>query len=748
MASERMRWPGRALWGLLVAHAVLGLRLASADEAAFEPVQIPDWVRGVTKMVFITPGEIELAEKVRAEVIHTNLVWPYFPLRRDGGGLPAEDAKRLRAFVEECHKHRMKVVLGLPPFMPVPLVKVHPDWRMHPDDSGAALKLEPRENDLGTRTGCTVGPWGDYLIDILAELVEDYRLDGYSFDGNYHAPLCFCPACKAAYRKDCGQELPKKVDLDNLDYRRYLVWRGQRLEDHYRRMQKRLKGIDRNTVLMPWTVNAGRYGHLLFSPRAMSTRMNLLFDLPMQEWWLDETNLGASVAPAFGLAYLRGIVGARPNASEPYLMSRGNPYTVDSFPQHERITRALMAITHGSLPPQAGWLADRNESLCAVLDAIGRRAQWLTQARPMPWACLLVSEQTRQFHAYKEIAERYLPHVYGIFRAALEEHVPLDLINDWDLSPARLAQYRVVVLANAAALSDSQAEAVRRYVCGGGGLVATCETSLFDELGRPRRDFALADVFGVSYRGHPAGPSKPSWPDGNFAATAEVAYWKDRTAVARLSWGEHAMFRDVRLDALVPPKSAVLRGPLVNVSPPKADAEVAARFALDNQPAAHFPGVVVRTFGKGRVVYFAAGVDAALWSYGYPYQRRLVSRAIQWAAGADFPIKIEAPMCVQATFFEQDDGGARRTVIHLFNGLNSTGGHGLPQADCPLREETVPIHGIKVRFVGQTPGRMHIEPEGIVPPVARAGNDHVAELPPLAIHSMLVVESVKGSGMP
>ena len=67
-------------------------------------------------------------------------------------------------------------------------------------------------------------------------------------------------------------------------------------------------------MLMSWTVNAGRYGHFLYSPRAMPTRLNLLFDLPMQEWWLDETNLGGSIAPAFGAAYLRAVTGGRPCA--------------------------------------------------------------------------------------------------------------------------------------------------------------------------------------------------------------------------------------------------------------------------------------------------------------------------------------------------------------------------------------------------------------------------------------------------
>ena len=43
-----------------------------------------------------------------------------------------------------------------------------------------------------------------------------------------------------------------------------------------------------------------------------------------------------------------------------------------------------------------------------------------------------------------------------MFRAAYESHLPLTLINDWDLKPESLARFAVIVLPNAAALSDAQ----------------------------------------------------------------------------------------------------------------------------------------------------------------------------------------------------------------------------------------------------------------------------------------------------
>jgi hypothetical protein len=697
----------------------------------FEEIKPPAWVRGVTRMAFGTPGEVDRIADAGAQVLHTNLVWPYHPLRKDGGGLSADDRKKLRALVESAHQRGVKVVLGLPPFLPVELAKRHPDWRIRPT-AGATLK-PPAENDLGTRSGCNNGPWGDYLIEVCAELIEDHGLDGYSFDGNYHPPLCHCPACQAAYK----DKLPPRADLKDVAYRQYLVWRGERLEDHYRKLVRRLRQANPEAALMTWTVNAGRYGHFLHSPRAMPTRLNRLIDLPMQEWWLDETNLGASVAPAFGAAYLRAVAGPdRPSASEPYLMSRGNPYGTDSFPHHERLTRSLLALTHGSVAAYSfGW-PGHAATTKDLFKEVEKRVPWLTGTQPLPWAALLVSEQTRQFYAYEDIAGRFLPHVLGAFRAALEEHLPLTLMSDWDLTAQDLGKHRVVVLANAAALSDAHVAALRQYVQAGGGLVVTGETSLFDELGRPRHDFALADLLGVSYKGRPKAPEKRPELDAEFAITADEAYWKQRVGVARLSWADHALVRDDRLAKLVPTRSVTFRGPLVWVSEPKDATTVAWRMTPEGWDKPPLPGAVCRQVGKGKVVYLANALDAALWSYAYPYQRRLLARAMEWAAAEPPPVTATAPMCVQATYWTQ----GKRVIVRLFNGVSTTAGHGLPASEVPLREEALPIGGIRVRFERDAPKSVHVEPGGRQLQMRPDGPARIVEVPPLELDALVVGE--------
>jgi hypothetical protein len=716
------------------------LAAARSETNGFRPVEVPPWVLNVTRMAFMTPGDVDKAAAAGVQVAHGNAVWPYYPLRRDGGSLKPADDRVLKDFVEGCHRQNIKLVLGLPPFPPVELVREHPEWRVHPDNTGSVLKLVPEEQNLGTRVGCNLGPWGDYLIDVCCELVEDYHLDGFSFDGNYHPPICYCPTCRAAYRNDRDLDLPVRVNLDDVAYRQYLVWRGERLEDHYRRMQDRLKQVNRDAVLMSWSVNAGRYGHFLHLPRAMPTRLNLLFDLPMQEWWLDETNFGGSMAPAFGAAYLRAVTGDRPNASEAYLMSRGNPYGSDSFPTHERRSRNLLAMTNGSITAESfGWPVSKG-STESVFEQVRERSRWLTHTRRLPWAAQLVSEQTRQFYAYRDVPERFLAHQFGAFRCAYETHLPLALINDWDLTPESLAPYAVLLLPNAAALSSQAVDAAREYVRSGGGLVASAETSLFDELGRPRGDFALADVFGISFEGRPKAPIERAKLDANFAVTVDERYWQERTGVARLAWTDHPLFDDDRLRQLVPGRAANFRGPLVRVSQPGQAAEVVATMTPEGDGGPAIPAMIARPFGKGKVVYFAAAMDAALWSYAYPYQRLLLARALEWAARDPAPIQVKAPLCVQATYFVQNDQTGKRSIIHFFNGVNTAANHGLPAVDVPLREETIPIHGIEVTFVGAAPKSCRVEPGGRELECRVSQSGVTVELPALDIHFMLVAE--------
>lgn len=720
------------------------------SDARFQGIQPPGWVlEGVAKMFLSLDDHpaIDEAAALGVTVVHAGGPSLYYPLRKHdpSSGIPAGEKAKLLAGIARAQQHSMRVVLGISPYAPTEIVRQHPEWIARAQDNppgGTSAALDPstptsRALPLNT-------PYGDYAIECLAEMLRDLGVDGISFDGCYHPPINLSAFEKLRYRQETGREVPPRIDLNDVAYRVYLLWAGEKLEAWYRRLGDRLRQVNPEAAVYTWTVNAGRYGHFLTSPRVMPARLNRLI-CPVQEWWLDEVNLGATVVPYFGAAYVRAVAGGAFGASEPYLMSRGNPYSTDSFPPHELTVRCLGAMVNGSFTPLATMAGQ--ESTYATLREIHRRKPWFVRLAPEPWSALLVSEPTRQFYAHGHIMDRWLAHALGFFRLGLEEHLPVTLITELDLTPAILRRFRVLFLPNVACLSDAQVDIVREYVRGGGGLVATGETSLCDELGRPRPDFALRDLWGATYQGRVQAPQTRPELDAHFAIALNEAYWTQRANAGALRFGDFpgSIFAtDPRLRRLVPNGQASFKGPMVRlgaVSPPHQPAIL--YFPEGRREA--FPCASTGEWGAGRVVYFAAGVDAANFAYGYPYHRILLARAARWAAREEYPVQVKAPMCVQSTFWRPQGGTNRTLIVHLWNGLNSTSDHGLQDVEVPLREESVAIHGIELRLTGPRPVDAFAEPGHTPLEVRAAEAGWRIRVPPLEIHAAVVIRSSPGA---
>ncbi|MFN0051757.1 MAG: hypothetical protein ACKV0T_06180 [Planctomycetales bacterium] len=199
-----------------------------------------------------------------------------------------------------------------------------------------------------------------------------------------------------------------------------------------------------------------------------------------------------------------------------------------------------------------------------------------------------------------------------------------------------------------------------------------------------------------------------------------------------------------KMTTYVGDEPVTFKGPAVRVAP-RPGTKVVGTFRPRSAPAGDaLPAVVTQTYGKGRVVYFAAGLDAAYYLYAYPYQRLALKHALLWAAASPPPVTIEAPMCVHATLMRQtspSQDGNERLIVHLFNDLNSTAHHALPQDDVPLREEVIPIHDIQVTFAPHYRfRRVHWEPQGIDLNADAVDSGTRVRVPRLDVHSIIVAE--------
>jgi len=721
------------------------------DRDGFRQIRLPEWVRETTGCGYTLSGMDTKARTAAAvhgvaisELGFVDPFYAYYDSKLLKKRSPHVLLGRVEHDIAEYKRLGIRILGVYPPCLQGEVYENHPEWRRIATNTSVIPQIDMKKFPHGGML-CLLGPYGDFFIEVLAEILTRFPdVDAFSFDGLHYGGVCYCAHCRTNYRQDSGAEIPN-ADMNDPGFRRYQHWADRRMEDLVRRMQTRLKKIKPEVALVTWTTNAGRFGHFLSIPRNMPARMNLLLDAPDQEFWLDETNRGTTIVPAFANAYIWATTNHRTAFSEPYILTHGNPYGKDSFPPQEILRRMLLTLTYGASPSIAvGQPANLQQELYACLDQVKVRKPWITHMKPEPWAALVMSDNTRNFYGRSPglVEERYMAHVFGVFRAAIEEHLMVTVINDWNLNPTDLAPYKVLILANTAALDDAQIAAVDQFVANGGGLLASMDVSLFDEFGNPRSDFALARVLGIEHRGRIEAAGAREEIDVNFARSIGPDYWEKRKNVFDFKQDVDSFLNRGRMPVYVGANSVTFKGPALRVRPASPPAKVVGTLRLKSgEGNPEVPGVITNTYGRGRVVYLAGGFDSAYYLYAYPYERLLLRNAIDWVAAGPQPVKIEAPMCVHSTVMRQSKQDAERLIVHLYSDLNTTAFHALPNDDVPLREEVVPILDCRIMFAPcYQLTRVHLEPAGQDMRIAVSPAGSSVVVPRLDIHAMVVGE--------
>jgi hypothetical protein len=252
----------------------------------------------------------------------------------------------------------------------------------------------------------------------------------------------------------------------------------------------------------------------------------------------------------------------------------------------------------------------------------------------------------------------------GLYDVLLQGRFAFDFVHEDRLEPERLARYRALLLPNVAILSDHQCQQLREYVHSGGSLMASFETSLYDEDLKPRADFGLADLMGVSKAGDAIGTN------GNaYSARIEAPDTGRNHAIvegfSKTNWIAGALHR-VPLKPIDDPALTVVPG-FVRYPP---------ELAYPAHPHTQEPAVALRESGPSRMAWFPGDIEHTYWLTGHADLLRLLHNAIRWVSHDERIVRVEGAGLIEMFCWETSPGYA----IHLLNYTNPNAQHGWLQS--------------------------------------------------------------------
>jgi len=268
-----------------------------------------------------------------------------------------------------------------------------------------------------------------------------------------------------------------------------------------------------------------------------------------------------------------------------------------------------------------------------------------------------------------------------LYHALLQGRFAFDFVHEDRLEPERLSKYRALLLPNVAMLSDKQCRQLTDYVHAGGSLMASFETSLYDENLKPREDFGLAGLMGISKAGSAIGTNGNAYSAHIAKPHAILEGFSDTT------WIAGAQNR-VPLKAVNNAIATVVPG-FVRYPP---------ELAYPTERQTDEPAIVLRESGKSRTVWFPGDIERTYWITGHSDLLRLLHNAIRWVSHDERAVQVDGSGLVEVFCWETAPGYA----VHLLNYNTPNAFHGWLHSVDPLGPQRVTMKlpsGVSVKTV-------------------------------------------------
>ena len=490
---------------------------------------------------------------------------------------------------------------------------------------------------------------------IYREINEHYPVDGFFTNGwpsTAALGVCYCDACQKVFREKVGGVPPEATDASNLLYRRYYAVYMDRVLEIWKLWQSVAQ------EKKPESVYVGNLGGGINTVKSVKTLAEVAA-------WFNADHQGRSgTIPIWSCAQqgrvAQSVMNGRTttNITGAYAVGRPTWRHTSQSPAEMRMWLAQTAAS--GMVPWFHWLGGSPED--NRWREVGREFYtWhaaqeahFRNRRSVADLAVLYPQSTIAFYRRSGGHDEQVTgtdFLQGLYYALLEGRHLFDFVHQENLSAESLSRYRALLVPNAAYLRDRECDVIRQYVRSGGSLLATFETSRYNEWGDPRQDLGLADVLGVNMAGDVIGPHANGYM--RIEQRNELTAGFDGTNL--LPAAEYRLPVRPREGS-----SAVLTVvPNYPVFPPEM---VYPRTPHTTEPAAWF-----REEGASRVAYFASDVDRTFWISGNADLGRLLQNALHWLRrGSSPPATVAGDGLVEIFAWFTEPGYA----LHVLNYTN------------------------------------------------------------------------------
>jgi hypothetical protein len=748
---------------ITTAAPVYGISLAGAEEKKEGPAKAP-WYRrtyrwGQTNITEIDPTRYDIAwwrrywkrTEVQGVIINAGGIYAYYPSRFPLHHRPEAlgDRDLYGDLARAAHENGLAVLARMDSN------KAHePFYRAHPDWFAVDANGKPYRSDEHY-VSCISSPYyEEYLPGILQEIIERSHPEGItdnSWSGLGRDSICYCQHCARRFRERAGKELPKRHDWNDPVYRQWILWSyARRLEiwDLNNRVTKAAGG----PACLWLGMNGGSISGQSRSFRdykAICERTEILM-LDHQS----RSDSGGFQNNAETGKLLHGLLGwdkLIPESMPMYQMGRPT-FRLSSRPEPEARMWMLAGFAGGIQPwwhHISAYHEDRRMYHTAepILRWHKANEQYLVNRRPIATVGVVWSQRNTDFYGRDNPEELVDQPWRGFVQAMVRARIPYLPVHV-DHIEREAANLSALILPNLGAMSDQQVASVRRFVEKGGSLLATGETSLYDEWGDPRPDFALAELYGVKggKPGREAGdvakgrrpsdtrhtylrltPELRGRVDGPKAGNEPAITAQRHPILAGFDETDILPFGGTLEPLTIAANAQVLLTyiPAFPAFPPET--------AWMREPRTSTPGLVLNQFGAGRVAFLPADIDRRFAIGNLPDHGDLLANLVRWASGGNLPLEVTGRGLIDCELYQQPG----RFILHLVN-LTSAGTWRAPVHELiPIG----PLH-VKVRLPqGTQPKPLKMLVSGQSAAVAVENGWAQFEVKSLLDHEVAVLES-------